>query len=75
MGENQSHQTHFPRVSLEEKKTYRGMTVAVCMKSGKVLGADRFLAVAVEKALKSHPNLKREEIYTTYIPKADYVCF
>lgn len=63
-----------PQIPLEDQRRYRGQTVAVEMKTGKVLAGHESSMTAVQEALKAHPDIKEEDIEVAYIPAADYLC-
>jgi 2-keto-4-pentenoate hydratase len=63
-----------PQIPLEDQRRYRGQTVAVDMKTGKVLAGHKSSMVAVQEALEAYPDIKEEDIEVAYIPAADYLC-
>lgn len=58
-----------PKISPEEYEKYRGRHVALY--EGKVIADGINSVEALEKALKTHPNLKPEQIALFYVQVAD----
>lgn len=58
-----------PKISPEEYKKYRGRHVA--LHKGKIIANGNNSVEALEKALKTHPKLKPEQIALFYIQVAD----
>jgi len=58
-----------PTISVEEYEKYRGRHVALY--EGKIIADGSNSVEALEKALKTHPNLKPEQIALFYIQVAD----
>lgn len=58
-----------PRISPEEYKKYKGRHVA--LHKGKIIADGNNSVDVMEKALKTHPKLKPEQIALFYIQVAD----